>query len=566
MKTTIIKLPVLLLAIILSAGAWAQDMSMQGTTKPVNADDATVVGGVLRTQVLRDTLVQNPETGQMEKLSVVADFVDTNVDDLGDDPEEALSRAKADYRAKASRVSASDEMTYGDYYTSVAYYLYTFNYPSIDKHGNRIILSSLMAFPYFTQNNWNNGYRFNNVIIGCHCTITSNKECPSEYPNGGFFQSDVNMMQYYASWGKGAFRKKQDDPAYYNILIMPDYEGYGVTKTLPHPYLYQELTARQVIDAVRYGLALFKAGKFTKKDKYSQEWAKQYPYCMRYGKFIPSGASQGGSVAMAVQRYIEQNGLESEMPLAGSICGDGPYDPVATLKYYMKEDKSAGHNAEELTMPVAIALILKGMLDTNPLMMNHKREDYFSKDFLSTNILQIIEDKQNPSKEMTTDDIKDYLVKLYKKGKDKDKEYYRKLLTEDGRANMKKVLSDTAYNYFRKLAVDSIPAEAPEGRGLMKDLHRALESNNLTKSWQPQNPICLYHSTKDTVVPYANFESAKNAFSRITTLYLDDTDKKDHIKACTNFLFAALSASPDIKFIRTLFGWGEEKDRYTPYK
>ncbi|MBP5339983.1 MAG: hypothetical protein J6Z14_11905 [Prevotella sp.] len=566
MRTVLFKLPVLLLAIILSTGARAQDMSMEGTINPVSADDATVVGGVLRTQVLRDTLVRNPETGQMEKLSVVTDFVDVNVEDLGDDPEEALSRAKAVHRAKVRRVSASDEMTYGDYYTSVAFYLYTFNYPSIDKHGNRIILSSLMAFPYFTQSNWDNGYRFNNVIIGCHCTITSNMECPSDYPNGGFFKSNVNMMQYYASWGKGAFRKEQDDPAYYNILIMPDYEGYGVTKTRPHPYLYQELTARQVIDGVRYGLALFKAGKFAKKDKYSQEWAKQYPYCMRYGKFIPIGASQGGSVAMAVHRYIEQNGLESEMPLAGSVCCDGPYDPVATLKYYMKEDKDAGHNAEELTMPVAIALILKGMLDTNPLMIGHKREEYFSEDFLSTNILQIIEDKQNPSKEMTTEDINDHLVKLYKKGKGEDKEYYRKLLTKDGRANMKEVLTDTAYNYFLKLAKDSISAEAPEGRGLMKDLHRALESNNLTKRWQPQKPICLYHSTKDTVVPYVNFESAKAAFSGITTLYLDDTDKKDHIKACTNFMFAALSTSPDIKFIRTLFGWGEEKDRYTANK
>ena len=561
-----IKLPVLLLAILLSAGAWAQDMSMQGSTKSVLADDATVVSGVLRTQVVRDTLVQNPETGQMERLPVVTDFLDVRVEDLGDDPEEALSRAKAGYHAKAHRVSASDEMTYGDYYYSVAYYLYTFNYPSIDKHGNRIILSSLMAFPYFTQSNWDDGYRFNNVIIGCHCTITSNKECPSEYPNGGFFKSDVNMMQYYASWGKGAFRKKQDDPAYYNILILPDYEGYGVTKTRPHPYLYQELTARQVIDGVRYGLALFRAGKFTTKDKYSQQWAMQYPHCMRYGKFIPIGASQGGSVAMAVHRYIEQNGLESEMPLAGSICCDGPYDPVATLKYYMKEDKAAKHEAGELTMPVAIALILKGMLDTNPLMMSHKREDYFTEDFLSTNILQIIEDKQNPSKEMTTDDIKNHLVKLYKKGKGEDKEYYRELLTKDGRANMKKVLTVSAYNYFVGLAKDSISAEAPEGRGLMKDLHRALESNNLTKRWQPQKPICLYHSTKDTVVPYVNFESAKAAFSGITTLYLDDTDKEDHIEACTNFMFAAPSTSPDIKFIRTLFGWGEEKDRYTANK
>ena len=41
------------------------------------------------------------------------------------------------------------------------------------------------------------------------------------------------------------------------LVIMPDYEGYGITADRAHPYLYQELTARQVVDAVRYGLALY---------------------------------------------------------------------------------------------------------------------------------------------------------------------------------------------------------------------------------------------------------------------------------------------------------------------
>jgi hypothetical protein len=43
------------------------------------------------------------------------------------------------------------------------------------------------------------------------------------------------------------------------LVILADYEGYGHTASRPHPYLYQELTARQVVDAVRYGIALYKA-------------------------------------------------------------------------------------------------------------------------------------------------------------------------------------------------------------------------------------------------------------------------------------------------------------------
>ena len=451
------------------------------------------------------------------------------------------------------RANASSSLDFSDYYSGVAYYLYTFNYPSIDKHGNKVILSSLMAFPYFTESNWNDGYRFNNIVIGCHCTITSNKECPSMYTASGAFDSDVNMMQYYASWGKGA-RKAKDDPAYYNVLIMPDYEGYGVSKDRPHPYLYQELTARQVIDGVRYGLALFKQGRFTgKSESVSPQWA-QSSDAFRYGKFFSIGVSQGGSVAMAVQRFIEQNNLTEEFPFKGSICADGPYDPVATLKYYMKEDTGSGHKAGELTMPVAIALIIKGMLDTNPLMMKYKPTDFFSQLFLDTGILTMIADKQYPSLEKTTDDVKDHLENLARYDK------YKNLLTSDGRANLEYVLTPRGWDYMTKLAKGE---ELPDYEE-MNDLISALESNNLTKGWIPQHPICLFHSMRDTVVPYPNCVNARDVFHSMVTLYvLDIYTSKDHVKACADFMFNAWGTSPDIKFIRTLFNYGN--NQYPPY-
>ena len=373
------------------------------------------------------------------------------------------------------------------------------------------------------------------------------------YTASGAFDSDVNMMQYYASWGKGA-RKAKDDPAYYNVLIMPDYEGYGVSKDRPHPYLYQELTARQVIDGVRYGLALFKQGRFTgKNESVSPQWA-QSSDAFRYGKFFSIGVSQGGSVAMAVQRFIEQNNLTEEFPFKGSICADGPYDPVATLKYYMKEDSGSGHKAGELTMPVAIALIIKGMLDTNPLMMKYKPTDFFTQLFLDTGILTMIADKQYPSLEKTTDDVKDHLKKLAKYDK------YKNLLTSDGRANLKYVLTDRGWEYMTKLVEDK---ELPPYEE-MNDLISALESNNLTKGWTPQHPICLFHSMRDTVVPYPNCVNARDVFHSMVTLYLLDIyTSKDHVKACSDFMFNAWGTSPDIKFIRTLFNYGN--DQYPPY-
>ncbi len=531
----------------------AQNVETADLHQPVNVNDAVVTGGVLRTQVLRDSLMMNSETGRMEKAPVVVDYLDVPVDELGSKPEEAIEAAKVARRSAMRRASASGSLDFGDYYSGVAYYLYTFNYPSIDKHGNRIILSSLMAFPYFTESNWNDGYRFNNIVIGCHCTITSNKECPSLYPEDGFFKSDVNMMQYYASWGKGS-RKAKDDPAYYNVLIMPDYEGYGVTKDRPHPYLYQELTARQVIDGVRYGIALFKQGRFSgKNESVSPQWA-QSPNAFRYGKYFSVGASQGGSVAMAVQRFIEQNNLTEEFPFKGSVCADGPYDPVATLRYYMREATVSGHEAGELTMPVAIALIIKGMLDTNPLMMKYKPTDFFSQLFLDTGILTIIADKQYPSLEMTTDDVKEHLENLSKNEK------YKDMLTSDGRAKLEYVLTTRGWDYMTKLAEYK---ELPDYEE-MNDLISALESNNLTKGWIPQNPVCLFHSLHDTVVPYDNCVSARDAFNNKVTFYLDDrSTDSDHIDACTDFMFNAWGTSPDIKFIRTLFNYGN--NQYSPY-
>ena len=532
----------------------AQNVETADLHQPVNVNDAVVTGGVLRTQVLRDSLMMNSETGQMEKTPVVVDYLDVPVDELGSKPEEAIEAAKVARRSAMRRANASSSLDFGDYYSGVAYYLYTFNYPSIDKHGNRIILSSLMAFPYFTESNWNDdGYRFNNIVIGCHCTITSNKECPSLYPSGGFFKSDVNMMQYYASWGKG-IRKAKDDPAYYNVLIMPDYEGYGVTKDRPHPYLYQELTARQVVDGVRYGIALFKQGRFTgKNESVSPQWA-QCSDAFRYGNYFSIGASQGGSVAMAVQRFIEQNNLTEEFPFKGSICADGPYDPVATLRYYMREATVSGHEAGELTMPVAIALIIKGMLDTNPLMMKYKPTDFFSQLFLDTGILTIIADKQYPSLEMTTDDVKEHLENLSKNEK------YKDMLTSDGRAKLEYVLTSRGWEYMTKLAEYK---ELPDYEE-MNDLISALESNNLTKGWTPQHPVCLFHSLHDTVVPYDNCVSARDAFNNKVTFYLDDrSTNSDHIDACTDFMFNAWGTSPDIKFIRTLFDYGN--NQYSPY-
>ena len=158
-------------------------------------------------------------------------------------PEDVLT-ARAGRRVSPSEIHGEGNATLADAD------LYSYNYPSVDADGNKIMLSALMAVP--TKMVLDGLHAMpNNMIIGCHVTITSNYECPTEYNKSGgsgSWQSDVGMQICYARYD--FFRQ----PCC--LVIMPDYEGYGVSKNRPHPYLYQELTARQVADAARYGLAL----------------------------------------------------------------------------------------------------------------------------------------------------------------------------------------------------------------------------------------------------------------------------------------------------------------------
>ena len=219
------------------------------------------------------------------------------------------------------------------------------------------------------------------------------------------------------------------------------------------------------------------------------------------------GYSQGGSVAMATHRFIEQNGLDGELHFAGSVCGDGPYDPIAHVRYYITE------NGGLLNMPVVLPLILKGMLDSNPYMREHKLEDYLVKDFLDTGIVQWLIDKDDPTKEKTTDDITAALKALYDNGQ------FTNILNSDGTAYIDKLMTPKVYAYFSNASNFNA---IPNTRGVAQDLHLALESNNLTQGWTPRHPVKLWHYTRDTVVPYINALNAKNRLGANCTLYTPD--------------------------------------------
>ena len=498
----------------------AQDLNLPGLTSPVNVKVTDI--GKMSTYV-EEEIVTDSLTGRQDTVYNVV-------------PEVVWRSENADFiNAQHSRRAASNPSTIKgkvhDLFDEITVYTFKFTYESINSKGEVVTLSGMAACPDPKKTDV-----VHNMLIGTHVTITADNQCPSNQTavSSGDFGVLVSLtgewsfnINRIARFGKdtgeavldaildtifpliGAGKKinKVVDTAKgaypnFNFVVMPDYEGYGDTKTSAHPYLYEELTARQVLDgavAARYAYEHDTALKDLHRN-FRKDW-----------RTIVCGYSQGGAVAMATHRFIEQNHLDEELRFTGSICGDGPYDPMATLMYYVK----SGQEGKPMSLPVVLPLIVKGMLDTNPYMRTHKAEDYFNPKFLETGIMTWLTEKEKNS-----GDIENEFKKLYKEG-------FNDVLTEDGRAMMRNIMNEQCLKYFTDIynnnkdkykTAEGIPL--PTKRGVMEDLHLALASNDMTEGWTPTHHILLFHSTGDTTVPYDNAERAIAKFGNWAVLHI----------------------------------------------
>lgn len=372
----------------------------------------------------------------------------------------------------------------------LGYQYASIRYKSINEKGEPVMLSTLVVWPY---NNILSNPDPNNVVIGCHITITKNSERPTNYSKNSI-KTDVGMLACAA-------KSNGLTSAYENLVIIPDYQGYGATYDEVHPYLCQDLTARQVLDGVRAGIKYYE----DKQGKLEKDW-----------RSLSMGYSQGGSVAMAVQRYVEQNDLNEEFRFAGAVCGDGPYDPIATVKTYI--------TTGEVYMPVAVALIMKGMCDTDPkLAGKYTPADFLTQKFLDTKIIDMIN-----AKDKSTDDIGqvllDYSLKyntsdsttlcMYRKA-DKGQFFpYRKDTqgTHSWASGQMSSYAKTS-DLLRPEIIEWFNGNGPaESKDKFEALSSALKGNVLHHGWAPQHPIFIVHSQGDEVVPIQNYDACLNAW------------------------------------------------------
>ena len=133
--------------------------------------------------------------------------------------------------------------------TSTVYY---FNYPTINSAGESIVLSS--ALVAWTPEDRQKTDSIETIHIYSHATIGADEERPT---STGFSKEQIVLQ----TLPRRSYKSYDGIAANYMgrcIIIAPDYECFGLTKALPHPYLSQRLTAQQVLDAAYYGIKLYR--------------------------------------------------------------------------------------------------------------------------------------------------------------------------------------------------------------------------------------------------------------------------------------------------------------------
>lgn len=310
-------------------------------------------------------------------------------------------------------------------------------YPSVNAQGKKTYLSGAVYVHYGAQ-------MVNEIVVSSHFTMACTKEVPSTRGS--------DAME--------AFLCIKNE----NVMVVAsDYLGFGESESYVHPYLNEDLAARNQLDLLRqaknylatHNIALTSAANGLKT--YS------------------TGYSQGGAVAMAVHKAFDANSsLTQEFGFKQSFCGDGPYDPLATLSYYI----STG----VVEMPFVLPMVLAGMEASHPeLFKGINMNDYFSAKLQRIDVLNLVK-----SKKYTAAALNEVIEKAA------------------GGDSVQFIMSKKAMNM---------------NSDIMVKLKTALEKNNLADgSWSPKHKLLLHHSKNDQLVPYINYENCMKKFPSSTCI------------------------------------------------
>jgi pimeloyl-ACP methyl ester carboxylesterase len=145
--------------------------------------------------------------------------------------------------------------------------------------------------------------------------------------------TDINEPLALASLQHGTITDESQAPSYFNvssesslgmllassgfIVAMPDYLGYGDSKSYPHPYEHKKGLSQSNVDF------LFAVKEFLKKE--GTNWNQN---------LLMAGYSEGGYATLATQKLIEEQ-YASFFNIKASSCGAGAYDKTQTVNTFV---------------------------------------------------------------------------------------------------------------------------------------------------------------------------------------------------------------------------------------
>lgn len=379
----------------------------------------------------------------------------------GANSDEETAELRALFMEKIHAKEDSLAEVYGSNGIAMGFVTWTYLYKTTDQHGNPIWLSSVVSWAQYWLFGWHD-LDPDNLYLVEHYTVLSNAECPSN-------SNDKEVL----ALGD-------------NLVIIPDYIGYGTTRSQLHPYLNHEVCAINSIDAMKAGYDVFKRHRDSGTEM-EDDW-----------KMYVLGCSQGGGNALAVHKYLDTHpDLAKEWRFAYSYCCAGPYSPRKTLEYY--------YNQKKLTYPVVLPMVIKSMIDSYPEILGKwKEEDFYCEKYLKvkSSIDKILSEKESTSEEV--------IAKM-------------KELLDCKEITISDILNETALDTNSEM---------------IKALFQCLDKNDLTTGWTPSHTIKLYHSKTDDIVPYDNATAVVNAFPGKVSMF--NSYNAGHVATCTKW-FATLA-------------------------
>ncbi len=270
--------------------------------------------------------------------------------------------------------------------------------------GNQVEASGVVALPLGTE-------QFP-LMLGAHGTITENQRAPS---NLNFSQNSASGFELFASFGF--------------VSVIPDYLGFGASSNLVHPYFDYESSAHSSVDMI----------------KATKEFLTELRVAYSNNLFL-TGYSQGGYVAVATLKYLDEN--PEELPgteVVATAAGAGGYNIRQSMEMVLQQ---ATYPA-----PVNLAFLVYAYQQTNG--WTRPLTDFFQEPFASQ--IPSLFDGSN-----STGFINSQLPTVL-----------NDLFQPDFIAN---ILSNSDSEFLT-----------------------ALEENSV-HNWAPQTPLRLFHDIKDDIV------------------------------------------------------------------